>query len=214
MGTLRNPSSKALVLSCQDVAGSHPSSADQLLGLWCSALGQPSSAGSGGWCRVTSCPNFSRLLLQESVVPGTQKLGRWWFVAVEGGWEMRGRGSGRKFFAAWLCHLPSCHLRQVTSPLWSYGELCENRIFLLEARSWLLSCHLSAPLCVYLPKAESGVCVLEQTWVLEMQTEGSQFSPSLSTEPSTVCVPAAVLEAFQLESCRTFCLDGSRSLLL
>lgn len=111
MGTLRNPSSKAFVLSCQDVAGSHPSSADQLLGLWCSALGQPSSAGSGGWCRVTSCPNFSRLLLQESVVPGTQKLGRWWFVAVEGVWEMRGRGSGRKFFAAWLCHLPSCHLR-------------------------------------------------------------------------------------------------------
>lgn len=100
---------------------------------------------------------------------------------------MRGRGSGRKFFAAWLCHLPSCHLRQVTSPLWSYGELCENRIFLLEARSWLLSCHVSAPLCVYLPKAESGVCALEQAWVLETQAGGSQFSPSLSTEPSTAC---------------------------
>lgn len=100
---------------------------------------------------------------------------------------MRGRGSGRKFFAVWLCHLPSCRLRQVTVPLWSYGELCENRIFLLEACSWFLACHLSVPLCVYLPKAESGVCVLEQTWVLEMQSEGSQFSPSLSTEPA-VCV--------------------------
>ena len=97
---------------------------------------------------------------------------------------MRGRGSGRKFFAVWLCHLPSCRLRR-SQYLSGAVVNCENRTFPLEACSWFLARRLSVPYVFTYPKL-SGVRAGTDL-VLELQSEGSRFSPSLSTEPA-LCV--------------------------